>query len=145
MPIKTQYDDQPTLNLTPMIDVVFLLIIFFMVATKFSELEQNIELEVPEVARAGANRTPATPRTVAVYEDGHIELDGQQATLQELRSRLAANRAQDPDLNVVVRGDGQCDFQHIASAMAACRDAGVAELGITVRVGDSKGQPNTIR
>ena len=145
MPIKTQYDDQPTLNLTPMIDVVFLLIIFFMVATKFSELEQNIELEVPEVASAGTNRTPATPRTVAVYEDGHIELDGQQATLQELRSRLAANRAQDPDLNVVVRGDGQCDFQHIASAMAACRDAGVAELGITVRVGDSKGQPNTIR
>ncbi|MCH2116108.1 MAG: biopolymer transporter ExbD [Pirellulales bacterium] len=145
MPIKTQYDDQPTLNLTPMIDVVFLLIIFFMVATKFSELEQNIELEVPEVASAGANRTPATPRTVAVYEDGHIELDGQQATLQELRSRLAANRAQDPDLNVVVRGDGQCDFQHIASAMAACRDAGVAELGITVRVGDSKGQRNTIR
>jgi biopolymer transport protein ExbD len=145
MPIKTQYDDQPTLNLTPMIDVVFLLIIFFMVATKFSELEQNIELEVPEVASAGTNRTPATPRTVAVYEDGHIELDGQQATLHELRSRLAANRAQDPDLNVVVRGDGQCDFQHIASAMAACRDAGVAELGITVRVGDSKGQPNTIR
>ena len=145
MPIKTQYDDQPTLNLTPMIDVVFLLIIFFMVATKFSELEQNIELEVPEVASAGANRTPATPRTVAVYEDGHIELDGQQATLQEFRSRLAANRAQDPDLNVVVRGDGQCDFQHIASAMAACRDAGVAELGITVRVGDSKGQRNTIR
>ena len=145
MPIKTQYDDQPTLNLTPMIDVVFLLIIFFMVATKFSELEQNIELEVPEVASAGTNRTPATPRTVAVYEDGHIELDGQQATLQELRSRLAANRAQDTDLNVVVRGDGQCDFQHIASAMAACRDAGVAELGITVRVGDSKGQRNTIR
>lgn len=145
MPIKTQYDDQPTLNLTPMIDVVFLLIIFFMVATKFSELEQNIELEVPEVASAGTNRTPATPRTVAVYEDGHIELDGQQTTLQELRSRLAANRAQDPDLNVVVRGDGQCDFQHIASAMAACRDAGVAELGITVRVGDSKGQRNTIR
>ena len=77
MPIKTQYDDQPTLNLTPMIDVVFLLIIFFMVATKFSELEQNIELEVPEVASAGTNRTPATPRTVAVYEDGHIEVDGQ--------------------------------------------------------------------
>ena len=145
MPIKTQYDDQPTLNLTPMIDVVFLLIIFFMVATKFSELERNIELEVPEVASAGTSRTPPAPRTVAVYEDGHIELDGQQTTLQELRTQLAANRAQDPDLNVVVRGDGQCDFQHIASAMAACRDAGVRELGITVRVGNNKDQGNTLR
>jgi biopolymer transport protein ExbD len=145
MPIKTQYDDQPTLNLTPMIDVVFLLIIFFMVATKFSELERNIDLEVPEVASAGTDRTPPTPRTVAVYADGRIELDGQQATLQELRNQLAASRGQDPDLNVVVRGDGQCDFQHIASAMAACRDAGVRELGITVRVGNSEGQGKIVR
>lgn len=145
MPIKTQHDDQPALNLTPMIDVVFLLIIFFMVATKFSELERNIELEVPEVASAGTNRTPPTPRTVAVHADGRIELDGQQATLQELRNQLAASRTQDPDLNVVVRGDGQCDFQHIASAMAACRDAGVRELGITVRVGNRKGQGETVR
>jgi len=38
MPLKTQQDEQPTLNLTPMIDVVFLLIIFFMVATKFDEM-----------------------------------------------------------------------------------------------------------
>ena len=128
-----------------MIDVVFLLIIFFMVATKFSELERNIDLEVPEVANAGNDRTPATPRTVAVYEDGRIELDGQQATLQELRNQLAANRAQDPDLNVVVRGDGQCDFQHIARAMAACRDAGIRELGITVRVGNSKGRGQIVR
>jgi biopolymer transport protein ExbD len=145
MPIKTQYDNQPTLNLTPMIDVVFLLIIFFMVATKFSERERNIELEVSEVASTGTDRTPLAPQIVAVYEDGRIELDGQQATLQELRNRLAANRAQDPDLNVVVRGDRQCDFQHIARAMAACRDAGVRELGITVRVGNSKDQGKTVR
>jgi biopolymer transport protein ExbD len=80
-----------------------------------------------------------------VYEDGKIELDGKQATLQGLRDQLAASQAQDPDLNVVVRGDGQCDFQHIASAMAACRDAGVRELGITVRVGNSKRQGEIVR
>ena len=96
MPIKTQYDDQPTLNLTPMIDVVFLLIIFFMVATEFSELERNIELEVPEVASAGTDRTPLTPRTVAVYEDGRIELDGQQATLQELRRSVSSQSGPRP-------------------------------------------------
>ena len=43
----------PTLNLTSMIDVLFLLIIFFMVATKFDEMERNIEVAVPEVAAGG--------------------------------------------------------------------------------------------
>jgi biopolymer transport protein ExbD len=134
MPIKTQHDDQPTLNLTPMIDVVFLLIIFFMVATKFSELERNIEVEVPEVASAGADRRPPEPLTVGVYADGHVELDGDTLSLDELHTKLAAAQQVDPDTSVVIRGDARCEFQHIASAMAACRDAGVAELGITVRI-----------
>ena len=50
MPLKTHLDEQPTLNLTPMIDIVFLLIIFFMVGTKFTELERKIALQVPEVS-----------------------------------------------------------------------------------------------
>ena len=59
MPLKTHVDEQPTLNLTPMIDIVFLLIIFFMVGTKFSELERKIGLKVPEVA--GAEALTAAP------------------------------------------------------------------------------------
>lgn len=137
MPIKTQHDEQPAPNLTPMIDVVFLLIIFFMVATKFSELERNIELEVPEVASAGSDRTPLKPRTVAIYDDGRIELDGQEVDLEHLGTQLAQARAADPDVTVIVRGDAQCEFQHIASAMGACRSAGVSDLGITVRIGSA--------
>ena len=53
MPLKIQHDEAPALNLTSMIDVLFLLIIFFMVATKFDEMERNIEVAVPEVAQAG--------------------------------------------------------------------------------------------
>ncbi len=47
MPLKTHQDEQPTLNLTPMIDIVFLLIIFFMVGTKFAEWENKLALKVP--------------------------------------------------------------------------------------------------
>ena len=135
MPLKTQHDEQPHLNLTPMIDVVFLLIIFFMVATRFSELERNIELEVPQVASAGSARTPPTPRTVGVFADGHMELNGHTLTASELSDRLTTARSTEPDLQVVIRGDARCEFQHIASAMGACRDAGVSELGVTVRIG----------
>src|SRR5690242_20795133 len=62
MPLKIQqHDEMPTLNLTSMIDVLFLLIIFFMVATKFDEMERNIEVDVPQVAQAGEGTPPHQP------------------------------------------------------------------------------------
>lgn len=134
MPLKTQLDETPTLNLTSMIDVLFLLIIFFMVATKFDELERNIDVAVPQVSQAGEGALPPRPIVVVVLADGRVELDGTPVTLEDLTARLTAARTPLGDPSVVIRGDAQCAFQHIASALAACRQAGIAELGITVRI-----------
>ena len=54
MPLKTQQDEVPTLNLTPMIDVLFLLIIFFMAGTKFTDWESRLNLKLPQVSQDGA-------------------------------------------------------------------------------------------
>jgi biopolymer transport protein ExbD len=132
MPLKTQRDDQARLDLTPMIDVVFLLIIFFMVATKFTEVERNIELELPLVSEAGTSAPPQKPRVVLVAADGALQLDGEAIELTALASTLAVATRQSADVEVVVHGDAHCDFQHIAAAMAACREGGVTQLGITV-------------
>jgi len=134
MPLKTQHDDQPTLNLTPMIDVVFLLIIFFMVATQFSERECDIELELPEVASASALTSAPKQRVVAVRENGQITLDHDEVTLAELTRRLTAARREYPHTSVVIRGDAACAFQHVAAALAACKEANISDLGITVRI-----------
>jgi biopolymer transport protein ExbD len=134
MPLKTQIDETPALNLTSMIDVLFLLIIFFMVATKFDELERNIDVAVPEVSQAGNDSPPPAPLVVIVQSDGQIQLDGTGLSLEDLTSRLAAARAANGSPSVVIRGDAQCAFQHIAAALAACRQAGISELGITVRL-----------
>src|SRR5882672_6135876 len=92
MPLKLQHDEMPTLNLTSMIDVLFLLVIFFMVATKFDEMERNIEVAVPQVAQAGESTPPRQPLVVSVLADGRLELDGTQVSPEELSSRLAAAR-----------------------------------------------------
>ncbi|MHC4399628.1 MAG: ExbD/TolR family protein [Planctomycetota bacterium] len=133
MPLKTHSDEQPTLNLTPMIDIVFLLIIFFMVGTKFAELERQIELRVPEVSDAQALTAAPTPRIVNVYRDGKITLDRSQVTLAELTDRLASARSQYRDLGVVVRGDWDSRYQRVAEVFNACKQADVRELGIAVR------------
>ena len=134
MPLKLQQDEIPAINLTSMIDVLFLLIIFFMVATKFDEMERNIDVSVPQVAQAGEDVSPKQPLVVSVASDGHLELDGAKVTSEELISRLAAARTPLTEPTVVIHGDAACPFQHVATALGACRQAGVSELGITVRI-----------
>ena len=56
MPLKTHIDEQPSLNLTAMLDVMFLLIIFFMLGTRFVDDERRIGLKVPEVVDRGSGR-----------------------------------------------------------------------------------------
>lgn len=134
MPLKTNLNEQPSVNMTPMIDIVFLLIIFFMVGTKFVEMERKIAVQVPAV-RDAQTLTPAPEkRTINVYRDGQISLDRQPVTLEQLTGELAAARQQYADLGVIVRGDAEGAFQNVASVLNACRQAGVAEMGISVRM-----------
>lgn len=142
MPLKTTQDDQIQLNLTPMIDVVFLLIIFFMVATKFSEMERNIELELPKVGSAGEAATPKEPRAVTVFADGRIELDGEPVERAALVTMLHAARQTAPDLQVVLHGDANCPFQHVADTLAACHEAEVTQIGITVELATAMRKPD---
>jgi biopolymer transport protein ExbD len=144
MPLKTQQDEPPQLNLTPMIDVLFLLIMFFMVASSFNDAERNVKVQVPQVAEAGDGVTPPQPRVVNVFADGRIDLDGHVVTEAELTAKLAEFRSSSSDPTVIVRGDANCPFQHIAAALSACRAAKISDLGITVRIADA-GPQATVR
>ena len=145
MPLKTTQDDQIQLNLTPMIDVLFLLIIFFMVATKFTELERNIEVDLPKVASAGEESVPHEPLTVTVFSDGKIELDSRPISRQQLVEELAAGRQSNPDLEVMLNGDANCPFQHVADTLAACHEADVCQIGIAVELATAMSQAGSTR
>jgi biopolymer transport protein ExbD len=133
MPLKTLVDEQPQMNLTSMIDVLFLLIIFFMLATKFSDQERSIDVTVPQIGPAAALTEAPDRRTINLYRDGRISLDRQFLTLEELTARLAAARADYPELGVILRGDADGKFQHVADVLDACRQAGVIDMAIAVR------------
>ncbi|MFW6169008.1 MAG: ExbD/TolR family protein [Planctomycetota bacterium] len=134
MLLKTHQDEQPTLNLTPMIDIMFLLIIFFMVGTKFAEWEHKLALTVPEVKETETLAPAPEKRVINVYGDGRISLDRDVVTLDELTARLSAVRRQYSGLGVVVRGDAEGAFQHVATVLGACREAGITDMGISVRL-----------
>ena len=136
MPLKIEREDQNAINLTPMIDIVFLLIIFFMVSTKFSELnevERDLAINVPAVSDATALTAAPNKRLVEVSKDGSIKLDRHAVTLSELESKLSAAKQQYPKLGVVIRGDGQGALQHSVEVLATCRKAQITDLNITVK------------
>lgn len=135
MPLKTHRDEAPTLNLTSMIDVMFCLILFLMAVTKFTELERKIDLKVPEVKDQGALTDAPAKKSINVYRDGVIEMDRQIIpNLQVLTSELAEAKRQYADIGVLVRGDGEGRFQRVAEVLNACKQAGISELGISVRL-----------
>jgi biopolymer transport protein ExbD len=135
MPLKTTADEMPSINLTPMIDIVFQLIIFFMVGARFTELERKVDLSVPAVSSAAALSPAPEKRVINVYRDGQIDLDRQPMTLPQLTKELAAAHGQYAELGVVVRGDAEGPFQNVAEVLTACRQAGISEMGISVRLG----------
>lgn len=133
MPLKLQQDDMPAINLTPMIDIVFNLIIFFMVGARFTEMERQISLNVPKVA--DASKLPALPEkcVINVRQDGQIFLNQDSVTVEQLTARLGDARRQQEKLRAIVRADSDGKVQNMAAVLAACRVAGIEDIAISVR------------
>ena len=130
MPLKVQQDDEPTINLTSMIDVLFLLIIFFMVGTRFDDAERQIDLDLPKVAGAAPMLAGPQSRVVSLSRDGSVMLDGRQMSTAELTATLRAAVAEYRDTAVDVRSDGAIPWQQVADVFAAIQSAGVNKLGV---------------
>nr|NIP84790.1 biopolymer transporter ExbD [Planctomycetales bacterium] len=111
-----------------------LLIIFFMVGTKFSEIERKIGLELPSVRDPGTLSAAPEKKRVNVYRDGRIELDRAAVSLQQLTQQLADARREYPRLGVLVRGDAESKYQHVASVLNACRQAGISKMAVSVKL-----------
>jgi len=135
MPLKTQLSDAPAPNLTPMIDVVFLIIIFFMVGTNFTRRENKIDIiTVPQVDSATAALTPRPQqRVITVFHDGRIALDSETVSLDQLIAKLRDGVAQYKELAVIVRGSATGPFSNVARVLGGIRKAGVSEMDIAVR------------
>lgn len=134
MPLKTSISEElPAINMTPMIDVVFLLIIFFMVGTQFTQPEREIPLKLPGVGGLKAMVTAPDRREIAVTADGSIVFDGQTLTSEQLVAKLQSLRVRYPDLCVAVRADGDVKYQTVAAVMWAANKAGVSDLTTAVR------------
>ena len=134
MPLKTAAIEEPDLNLTPMIDIVFLLIIFFMVGTRFTDLEREFDVQLPTVSDAPPLTSLPDEIVVNVQKSGTLQVDGKQRSLKELETDLIAARKRYADQTVVVRADGDGRFQNVADVLGVCNRAGVKRIKVAMRL-----------
>jgi len=123
------------LNMAPMIDVVFLLLIFFMVATTYATIEEQIDLDLP-VAESGEAPTEVPDELVVdVDREGNLFLAGAPIDEGGLTALFERTARADPDTPVTVRGDERSNLGRIVGVLDLCRLAGLTNAGLRTREG----------
>ena len=114
------------LDLTPMIDMVFNLLIFFMVVTNFADAERDIPVQLP----AGSEAVPLTAKPkeifISIDKEGHYYVQSRQISEQELGKVLIDAATNNPtNQAVIIRADKLAAWDFVATAMRLCNQAGI--------------------
>jgi len=119
--------------MAPLIDVVFLLLVFFLVSTSFVKPEKSIDIVLPIADQA--KKAPQEDRTlvVNVRETGVVVVEGRVLTgHDELVGVMEAARKANPDVCVVIRGDKKALHEHVVRVMNAALAVGIGDMSIAV-------------
>lgn len=136
MPLKLEPIEEPALNLTPMIDVVLNLVMFFLVTTHFSKTEEERQypIELPRVTTAQPLTGFPDELVINVTQDGSLYLGQQPRSPAELEQDLQAAVARYAEQGVLIRGAADGPYQHVMTVLNLCHRAGVTNLRLANRV-----------
>ncbi len=116
------------INVTPMLDLCFVLLVIFMITTPL--LESNNDLALPTGNATSPDADPDKVHTVAVDRNESLTFDGQAVSLAELRKRLETLRRDRPDAAIIIRPHRELTVQKLVGVMDAVRDARIGKVGI---------------
>ena len=119
------------INLTPLIDVVFLLLIFFMVTTTF-ERHARLKIDLPE-ASSEPTQEAAAPLEIAISQDGRVYVNNSEVVSRDpaaLRDAIARAAGEDRDQQVTIRADARTAHQDVITVMDAVGRLGFSNLSI---------------
>ncbi len=130
--MKVQAESEPydEINITPMLDLAYVLLIIFIIMTTASV--QGIKINLPKASAAPSLAKPKT-KAITVAEDGRIYLDTYPVTMAELETRLRAFKAEIPDLPVVIKGDAKVQYEKVIDVMDLLGRLDITHLGLVTQ------------
>lgn len=132
---RHQADELPYVNMTPMVDVILCLLIFFMTATQLYEWDENqFNVAVPEVDEAKPLTAAPEDLEITVLGKGKARLDGVDHGLDSLSRLLKEARDRYADQGVIVRGNADLSYQDVADVLSVCERARLKNVRLAVRL-----------
>jgi len=140
MKFDREPEEDMRIDMTPMVDAIFAIILFLLVCSSMEQfMEQDISIELPTYSRALKVKAPPTrPIIVNVRHlptgRPYYHVENQPMTLAQLTSNLSRAKVRNKDQAVVIRGDRNVKWEHIAAVMTCCASAGITKVSATVEI-----------
>ncbi len=130
--MKAQDDQKPydDINITPMLDLAYVLLVIFIIMTTASV--QGIKVNLPKASSAPSLAKPST-KAITIAADGQIYLDAYPVSMTELEDRLRQAQAANPDFPVVIKGDADVQYKKVIEVMDLLGRLGITQLGLVTQ------------
>ena len=125
---KGHHSSLNELNITPLLDLAFVLLVIFIITTP--QLSNDLEMNLPSPKK---NKSPSPPpkiNRIVVDASGHISFNDQPIELPALKQTLVSLKASDPETSVVVRGSAEVDYQRVIGVLDALQQADITKVGL---------------
>jgi len=139
MRIDLGEDEQPEIGLIALIDCIFFLLMFFMVATSFKQQDtqrqtKDLPIVLPTASATWAGgRTAAEPLVIGIDAQGGFYVDATRVSLQQLHERLRLEARLQPARPIRVEGDRRVAYQHIVHVLDLCQFEGLTQVSMRTR------------
>ena len=131
----SQHHAMSELNITPLLDLAFVLLVIFIITT--TPIVNDLDLTLPTASKRQKD-PPRKANYVTVESSGKMYLNKKEVNLVELRETLVGLRVEDPDLSVIVRGDGKTKYRKIREVMDMLQQANVVKVDLATEPADKK-------
>lgn len=129
-------DSQLAIEMTPMIDMVFLLLIFFLVATTFHQEEREMQIALPIASSAGPISMTLRELVVNVDESGRMIIAGREVSGEDLLQMITDAVAVNAEQKVTVRGDRRVAYEAVVRVLDICKTGGVQQPYLDTVIGE---------
>ncbi len=124
---KRGHGTMTELNITPLLDLVFVLLVIFIITTP--QLMNNLQINLPS-GQPPKDKPKVEPTRIEVNAQGQITLDQKPVTQPQLKEKLATMKAADPELGVVVKGADDTDYQIMVAVLDTLRQLDITKMGM---------------
>ncbi len=131
----------PGFQIIPIIDVILLLLIFFVSTWTYAQWEKQMDITVPTAKETTAPRRLPGEIIINIGKDGEVILNQKKLTTDELRSILARIAKQFPDQSVILRGDEATAYKAIVRVLDACRQADIWNVAFATKPAEAAAPP----